>query len=160
MTRTRRLSTAPLAAAVAALLVAGCGGDGDSATCVDFDEDSPPMGADLVALSAATSELPDSFESDPPVPVGLAVDSVSEVTTVDAGGVDLDVENGVSVVLVGAMSVGQTAPIYTTLVGACSESGTAGSGDSDFRSIVGFTGDRAVRFHVEDGQLTVSEYDR
>jgi hypothetical protein len=89
------------------------------------------------------------------------VESVSEVSAVEVGGGrDLDVENGVSVVMVGELTSDDMIPIYRNLVAACRQSGTAQDPGGEFESIVGFTGDRAVRFHVEDGRLIVSEYDR
>ena len=147
---------------VAALVTAGCGGGGGSSSCVDFDADRPIMDAELVALSEAVTDLSETFEHDPPVLSSLTVESVSEVDVVDAGGgYEYDVANGVSVVLVGDISVADTG-IFRSLVGGCSEAGWSEdpSGDDSYRAVVGFTGDRAVHFLVEDGRLTVSEYDR
>jgi hypothetical protein len=154
-----RVRTVRLAAAVAATIVAaGCGGD--SLSCVDFDADDPLMDADVVALSEAVTSLPEGFENDPPVPAALTVESASEVSAVEVGGNwEIDVENGVSVVMVGDLTVSDMIPIYWSLVGQCNGSGRTGGPDGEYESIVGFTGGRAVRFYIEDGRLTVSEYD-
>lgn len=149
-------------AGVAVLAMAGCGSGGDSSSCVDFDADRPIMDAELIALSDAVTDLPETFEHDPPVLSSLTVENVSGVDIVDAGGgYEYDVENGVSVVLVGDISVADTG-IFRSLVGGCSEAGWSEdpSGEDSYRSVVGFTGDRAVHFLVEEGRLTVSEYDR
>ncbi len=152
-----RVRTVRLAAAVAATIVAaGCGGDGLS--CVDFDADNPPMvflDVDLVALSEAVTSLPEGFENDPPVPAALTVESASEVSAVR----EYDVENGVSVVMVGDLTVSDMTPIYWSLVRECNYSGRTGGPDGEYESILGGTGDRAVNFYIEDGRLTISEYD-
>lgn len=156
-----RVRTVRLAAAVAATIVAaGCGGDGLS--CVDFDADDPPMvflDVDVVALSEAVTSLPEGFQNDPPVPAALTVESASEVSAVKSGDWEYDVENGVSVVMVGDLTVSDMTPIYWSLVGECNYSGRTGGPDGEYESILGVTGGRAVNFYIEDGRLTISEYD-
>jgi hypothetical protein len=152
--------TARFVAAVAAtIVVAGCGG-GDRLSCVDFDADDPPMDADVVALSEAVTNLPEGFKNNPPVPSALTVESVSEVSAVEVGGDwEIDVENGVSVVMVGDLTASDMIPIYRSLIAQCNDSGWTGGPGDEYTWIVGFTGDRAVGFHIEDGRLIVSEYD-
>ncbi len=157
-----RVQTTRLAAAVVvAMVAAGCGGN--SLSCVDYDADNPPMiflDVDVVSLSEAVTSLPEGFENDPPVPSALTVESVSEVSAVEVGGDwEIDVENGVSAVMVGDLTTSDMIPIYWSLVGQCNNLGRTQDPDGEYGSIVAFIDDRAVHFYIEDGRLIVSEYD-